>query len=132
MTRRAIVIDVGLYLVMALTSAYGLAVIKTALIALPADIPASVPWPTLSTLILGTALYGLSLVAWAAILGREPFSFAMPASIAVSVVTAAAVAVFELGETLSPLRLSGIVLIIGGLALLSRGSAGVDKNANAT
>jgi len=117
---RDLLVDVALYAVMALGSGYGLTVIKNALTAWS---PAESIVPELDAFLLfvaGTSVYLVSIVAWTAILGREKFSFAMPATIALSVVSTALIAAHQLGESLTPVKIGGMAAVILGLVLIAR------------
>ena len=65
----------------------------------------------------GLLLYGLGFVVWMTILRDVDVGRALPIT-AASYLTTLAAAVFLFHETLSPLRIAGIVAIIGGVTLL--------------
>jgi drug/metabolite transporter (DMT)-like permease len=70
-------------------------------------------------LIAGMALYAMSIVLWLAVLSRTEVSLAYPLA-SVGFIITAIVAYFTLGESLTPARLFGILLICVGVVLVSR------------
>ena len=65
-------------------------------------------------------LYGLALLAWLHVLARLPLSVAYPIlSVSYVLVYAGAVASPLLAETLTPLRVAGVLLVALGAALVS-------------
>lgn len=67
----------------------------------------------------GFALFGLSAVLWLVVLSRTSLSFAYP----FAALTYVLILVFDrvvLGEPVTVLRWAGVLLIIGGLILISR------------
>jgi multidrug transporter EmrE-like cation transporter len=69
----------------------------------------------------GMICYGLSLCVWLAALSKAPVSTAYP-MLSLGYIVVAAVSVLWLGETLSPAKVMGIVLICAGVVLVSRSS----------
>ena len=68
----------------------------------------------------GLASYGLSLVAWLAVLARYPLSFAYPLlSLSYVLVYLGATHWARLMEPATPLRTAGTLLILAGVALIS-------------
>jgi undecaprenyl phosphate-alpha-L-ara4N flippase subunit ArnF len=76
--------------------------------------------PALAWTAGGLAAYGLSLLAWLAVLARYPLSYAYPL-LGVSYVLVYAGAAHWLMEPATPLRTFGTVLILAGVALASKG-----------
>ncbi|HEX6208198.1 MAG TPA: hypothetical protein VF058_07560, partial [Actinomycetota bacterium] len=67
----------------------------------------------------GFALFGLSAVLWLVVLSRTSLSFAYP----FAGITYVLILIFDrvvLGEPVTALRWAGVLLIIGGLVLISR------------
>jgi multidrug transporter EmrE-like cation transporter len=71
---------------------------------------------------VGMGCYGLSVCVWIAALSRAPVSVAYP-MLSIGYVIVAVASVMWLGETLSLQKVLGIVLICGGVYLVSRSSA---------
>ena len=72
----------------------------------------------------GLAAYGLSLIAWLAVLARYPLSYAYPLlGLSYVLVYAGATHWARLQETATPLRTAGTLLILLGAALVSRSGA---------
>jgi drug/metabolite transporter (DMT)-like permease len=112
-------LTVFLYMAMVGASTYGMLLIKTGLAQADfaqlglADAVGNIP------LVLGSVLYGVGLLLWAAILARQRYSVAVPLSNAL-VIMATMIAETEYsGEPLFPTRIFGALLIIAGLALVS-------------
>jgi undecaprenyl phosphate-alpha-L-ara4N flippase subunit ArnF len=76
--------------------------------------------PVLAWTAGGLAAYGLSLLAWLAVLTRYPLSYAYPL-LGISYVLVYAGATRWLMEPATPLRTFGTVLILAGVALASKG-----------
>lgn len=70
---------------------------------------------------IGMVCYGGSLCVWLAALSKAPVSVAYP-MLSIGYIVVAAASVIWLGETLSPAKLLGILLICGGVILVSRSS----------
>jgi len=70
----------------------------------------------------GMFAYGASLCVWLAALSKAPVSVAYP-MLSIGYIVVAAASVLWLGETLSASKLLGILLICGGVILVSRSSA---------
>ncbi|HEX5421354.1 MAG TPA: 4-amino-4-deoxy-L-arabinose-phospho-UDP flippase [Gammaproteobacteria bacterium] len=80
--------------------------------------------PALEWTLAGLAAYGLSLLAWLAVLVRFPLSYAYPLlGISYVLVYAGATHWSRLMEPLTPLRTLGTLLILGGVALVSLGES---------
>ncbi|MGH2740466.1 MAG: EamA family transporter [Actinomycetota bacterium] len=71
------------------------------------------------TVWVGLALFGVSAVFWLVVLSRTSLSFAYPFA-ALSYVLILLFDRLALNEPISGLRYGGVVLIIGGLLLISR------------
>ena len=67
----------------------------------------------------GLACYVVSVVVWVVALSRVPVSMAYP-MLSIGYVVNAVAAWYLLGETLTPLRLTGIGIIIAGVFLVAR------------
>ena len=67
----------------------------------------------------GLACYGISVVVWVIALSRVPVSIAYP-MLSIGYVVNAVAAWYLLGEALTPLRLTGIGIIIAGVFLVAR------------
>jgi len=67
----------------------------------------------------GMACYGISIGLWLMVLSRVEVSLAYP-FISIGYVITAATGFLFLGESVTPLRLAGIVLICMGVAVISR------------
>lgn len=72
-------------------------------------------------IILGTAMLALFFVLWLAVLSWEDLSVALPLQ-ALNYVIVALVARAWLGETVTPLRWGGILLICIGVMMIARSS----------
>lgn len=73
--------------------------------------------PRLLTAVL---LYGLSFIVTALVYARLPLSLASPLMAGAVFLLISLAAVVLLGETLSPQRVGGILLVLLGIALLAR------------
>ena len=69
---------------------------------------------------LGFAAFGLSSIFWLAVLSRFDLSLAYP-MVSMAYVAVALLSYFFLGESVSPLRWAGIIVICIGVVLISRG-----------
>jgi multidrug transporter EmrE-like cation transporter len=69
---------------------------------------------------LGACLYIASFFVWLVILARHELSAAYPAAIGLTLAFSTVGAAVFLSESLSPLRLAGIVLIFVGILLVTR------------
>jgi multidrug transporter EmrE-like cation transporter len=69
----------------------------------------------------GMLCYGASLCVWLAALAKAPVSTAYP-MLSLGYVVVAAASVAWLGETMTPAKVVGIVLICAGVILVSRNS----------
>jgi multidrug transporter EmrE-like cation transporter len=67
----------------------------------------------------GLACYGISVVVWVIALSRVPVSIAYP-MLSIGYVVNAVAAWYLLGEALTPMRLTGIGVIIAGVFLVAR------------
>jgi small multidrug resistance pump len=72
-------------------------------------------WPWLGT---GLALYGLALVPFAHLLRRAELAVIFTLWVGIAAVLLALIGWWLFGEALSPRRLVGLVLVIGGIILL--------------
>lgn len=70
----------------------------------------------------GMFCYGASVCVWLAALSKAPVSTAYP-MLSIGYILVAWASVMWLGETLSPAKILGIVLICAGVVLVSRSSA---------
>lgn len=70
----------------------------------------------------GMALYGLGALAWLGVLARMDVSAAYPFA-GLGFVLTMALGYLVFGESLSPLRVAGTVLIVSGVALVARSAA---------
>jgi multidrug transporter EmrE-like cation transporter len=75
------------------------------------------PW-----VIAGLALYGLGAVVWLYVLARLPLSAAYP-FVGLGFILTMVLGVFALGESLSPIRITGTLLIALGCVCVSRSIA---------
>lgn len=73
--------------------------------------------------LLGLVLYGISAFAWIAVLSKLDLSVAYP-FLALNFVLITIVSRVVLGETVPPLRWVGIAVIIVGILLVARSTAG--------
>jgi drug/metabolite transporter (DMT)-like permease len=78
---------------------------------------------TSSKLIIGTAMLAGFFFLWLAVLSWEDLSVALPMQ-ALNYVLVAFLSQYFLGETVSPLRWAGIVLICIGVTIVTRSSTG--------
>lgn len=100
----------------------------TALIVLRGSLPQALPqlragdWLTPNTLAAlgGAALYITSFLIWLGILARTPVTLAFPIAAGASMALTAAGAALVLGERMTVTQHVGLVLVIAGVALLSR------------
>jgi drug/metabolite transporter (DMT)-like permease len=70
---------------------------------------------------LGLALFGLSAVVWLAVLSKASLSFAYPFA-SLTYVLIVLFDQFVLHEPVTALRWSGVLLIVAGIILVSRGA----------
>ena len=68
---------------------------------------------------LGLSCYVISVAAWIIALSRVDVSYAYP-MLSIGYVVSAVAAYYLFGETLSPMRLAGIFVIILGVYMISR------------
>ena len=68
---------------------------------------------------IGLSCYVISVVAWIVALSRVDVSFAYP-MLSIGYVVSAVAAYYLFGETLSPMRVGGIFVIILGVYIISR------------
>lgn len=73
--------------------------------------------------LLGLALYGVGAVAWIAVLARLDLSFAYP-FLALNFVLVTLSSRFLLNESVPGMRWIGILVICGGIILVSRSATG--------
>jgi multidrug transporter EmrE-like cation transporter len=69
----------------------------------------------------GMVCYAASVCVWLAALSKAPVSTAYP-MLSLGYVVVAAISVAWLGETMTPAKVLGIVLICAGVVLVSRGT----------
>jgi drug/metabolite transporter (DMT)-like permease len=67
----------------------------------------------------GLSLYGIGTVLWLGVLSRTEVSQAYP-FVGLGFVLTALIGYFLFGDTLGPLRIAGIALVIAGIFLVSR------------
>lgn len=72
-------------------------------------------------IILGTAMLALFFILWLAVLSWEDLSVALPLQ-ALNYVIVALIARTWLGETVTPLRWGGIILVCIGVMMIARSS----------
>lgn len=72
-------------------------------------------------IVVGTVMLALFFFLWLAVLSWEDLSVALPLQ-ALNYVVVALIAHFWLGETVSPLRWGGIVLVCVGVLMITRSS----------
>jgi drug/metabolite transporter (DMT)-like permease len=77
---------------------------------------------TTPKLIIGTAMLAIFFFLWLAVLSWEDLSVALPMQ-ALNYVLVAFLAQFYLGEQVSPLRWTGIVLVCVGVMLITKSSS---------
>lgn len=70
----------------------------------------------------GFFLYITSFLAWIAILERAPLSTAYPVAIGLTLLCSLISSIFVLGEAISLMKASGIVMILLGITLIFRSS----------
>lgn len=73
-------------------------------------------------IVLGLSCYVVSVAAWIIALSRVDVSFAYP-MLSIGYVVSAFAAYYFLGESLTPMRLGGIFVIILGVYMISRTAA---------
>lgn len=79
--------------------------------------------------VAGLGAYGISLLAWLAVLARVPLSFAYPLlSLSYVLVYIGAVASPQLSEAVTPLRVTGVLLVACGAALVSATGRARDRS----
>ena len=96
----------GLITVYTLISAFGLYKIKTA-----DGLQDIFMW-------IGAAAYGTGFLIWILILRRYELSIAFPIAAGSLIVATQAISYVVLKETLPPIHLAGVILIISGIALV--------------
>ncbi len=67
----------------------------------------------------GLICYGISVLVWLVVLSRVPVSMAYP-MVSLGYVVTALAAYFWIGESLGPLRVGGIVVILIGVYMVSK------------
>ena len=72
--------------------------------------------------VLGLALYGIGAISWISVLKRMDLSYAYP-FFALNFVLIAIVSSFFFGESIPPIRWTGLGLICCGIVLVARGTA---------
>ncbi|WP_119344621.1 EamA family transporter [Facilibium subflavum] len=70
-------------------------------------------------IILGLACYVISVVVWLMVLSRVPVGVAYP-MVSIGYIITAIAGYFLLGETLTPTRVAGILIIIIGVYLVAK------------
>jgi multidrug transporter EmrE-like cation transporter len=70
-------------------------------------------------ILAGLACYGVSVVVWVIALSKVPVSIAYP-MLSIGYVVNAVAAYYLLGETVTPMRLAGIGVIIVGVFIVAR------------
>lgn len=78
-----------------------------------------VGWPALIACV-GAGLYVVSFLVWMTILTRYEVSFAYPVAIGLTLLVLSVSSSLLLAENLTPQRLGGMVLILIGIALVTR------------
>ena len=78
---------------------------------------------TTPKLVIGTAMLAIFFFLWLAVLSWEDLSVALPLQ-AINYVLVAFLAQYFLGETVSPLRWAGTLLVCAGVVLITRSSGG--------
>jgi multidrug transporter EmrE-like cation transporter len=68
--------------------------------------------------ITGFVLYGIGFLIWLVILKLNPLSLAFPIAAGALIVATQVIGVFLLSERIGPLNITGIALIIAGIALV--------------
>ncbi len=68
---------------------------------------------------LAMLCYGVSILLWMSVLSKVEVSFAYP-FLSIGYVISAVFGFFFFGESLSPVRIAGIVVICAGVVLISR------------
>ena len=76
-------------------------------------------WPA-ALASVGIAFYVASFLLWLVILTRNPVSIAYPVAIGLTLIFVGLGAKLLLGEILSPARLGGMALILGGIILVTQ------------
>lgn len=105
------ILDALLYICSAGLTAQGLSWLKLAMQAAPVDALVG---------LAGLAAYGTGTLFWIAVLGRNPFSVAMPVSIGLTVLATYAIASWQLGESVTVWRLVGGGAIVAGVLLVAQ------------
>ena len=82
-------------------------------------LPISMKVATNLPIISGLSCYVLSVVLWLMVLSRVPVSIAYPLASLGYIINAFA-AYYFLGEALTPVRMLGIVVILGGVYLIAQ------------
>ena len=75
--------------------------------------------PINSKLVIGVILFGLSFLVWIFILAKENLSFAFPFAVGLGYSTVAALSIFVLREPVSPLQMTGIIVVLIGLTMIA-------------
>lgn len=69
---------------------------------------------------LGIVIYGVGIVGGMVMVAEYPISVAYPVVVGLSLVVVGAISAASLGETLTPFKLAGTALIVGGVVILQR------------
>jgi drug/metabolite transporter (DMT)-like permease len=68
---------------------------------------------------LSLLCYGISIITWMAVLSKAEVSFAYP-FLSIGYIISAVVGYFFLGESVTPVRIAGIIVICIGVVLIAR------------
>lgn len=101
-------------------SATALILIKLHLSPALASLRGTLAWNHLVPAAAGAGLYVTSFLLWLYVLTKYELSVAYPISVGLTLAFTALGGVFLLGETMTPLRLVGMALILGGVVAITR------------
>ncbi len=113
--------DAALYLLYAVASVVGLLLLKTWLKHMQLGFQiTSLPVKPIVYVCAGAMLYIFSFLAWLVILTRQELSVAYPIAIGLTLTFSTIGAIVYLGEPVSFMRTSGIILVFSGIPLNGR------------
>ena len=78
------------------------------------------PWTAIFQAAAGAVLYVIAFAAWLFLLSKLDVSVAFPIAFGLTLVFATLISIFFLEEPVGILRISGIILVFFGVALLSQ------------
>jgi len=119
---RVSLMDIGLFVVYCVTNATALLVMKRWIDDAYLSFVTGSHLGPLLFFLGGAVLYVVSFSLWVVILARNDLSLAFPIAVSATLVLTTVLGVLTLGETLMPMRIAGIAIILIGIWLVSAGA----------